>query len=139
MSSNTHLEQSYLALVEFLLLSKRQIVEIGQEHNLTAMQAMTLFLLDRPRPMRDFITIFNCDPSNVTGIVDGLEQKQLAERGENPTDRRIKMIELKPEGTKIRTALVHQLVGPKSYILGNLTPDEVDQFIALTQKITRQS
>jgi hypothetical protein len=117
MSSNTHLEQSYLALVEFLLLSKRQIVEIGQEHNLTAMQAMTLFLLDRPRPMRDFITIFNCDPSNVTGIVDGL----------------------KPEGTKIRTALVHQLVGPKSYILGNLTPDEVDQFIALTQKITRQS
>ncbi len=138
-TSSDQLASSYLDLVEFLLLSKRQIVTIGAEHNLTAMQAMTLFLLNRPRPMRDFIAIFHCDPSNVTGIIDGLEEKQLAERSENPADRRIKMVQLTPTGSKLRTALLTRLVGPDSYILASLSPAEVAQLVGLVHKITRHS
>jgi DNA-binding MarR family transcriptional regulator len=131
-----NLESSYLALVEFLMLSKHQIVAVGAEHDLTGIQAMTIFFLDHPRPMRELTAIFNCDPSNITGIIDGLEEKQLAERCENPTDRRVKMVQLQPKGAAFRTALLNHLVGPDSLILGKLTQSEVSQFITLVNKIS---
>ena len=136
MPEQATLEQSYLALIEFLMLSKRQVIELGGEYGLSAMQALTLLLLDRPRPMNNFKTIFNCDASNVTGLVDGLEQKKLAARYESPTDRRIKMVELKPKGVDVRTTLLRKMTGPHSYILSKLNSQEVSTFIALTQKIT---
>jgi DNA-binding MarR family transcriptional regulator len=136
MGQASSLEQSYLVLIEFLMLSKRQIIEAADEFGLTGMQAMTLFLLDRPRPMNSFGKIFNCDPSNVTGIIDGLEAKNLAKRFENPKDRRIKMVELCDEGLPIRDALLSGIAGPDSPILQNLTPEEVTEFIRLADKIT---
>ena len=131
-----NLESSYLALVEFLMLSKHQIVAVGAEHDLTGMQAMTIFFLDHPRPMRELTAIFNCDPSNITGIIDGLEEKQLAERCENPGDRRVKMVQLQPKGIAFRATLLNQLVGPGSHILGKLNTDEVERFIHLVNKIS---
>lgn len=136
MSQQVTLEQSYLALIEFLMLSKQQIIQLGGEYGLSSMQAMTLLLLDRPRPMNNFKTIFNCDASNVTGLVDGLEQKQLAARYESPTDRRIKMVKLKPKGAGVRTTLLNKMTGPHSYILSKLNAEEVSTFIKLVQKIT---
>jgi hypothetical protein len=76
MSHTTSLEASYLVFIEFLMLSKQRVIELGSECDLTGMQTMMLFLLDRPRPMNHFKKIFNCDASNVTGLVDGLEQKE---------------------------------------------------------------
>jgi DNA-binding MarR family transcriptional regulator len=134
--SQSSLEQSYLVLIEFLMLSKRRVIEAADEFGLTGMQAMTLFLLDRPRPMNSFGKIFNCDPSNVTGIIDGLESKGLVKRFEHPKDRRIKMVELCEAGTPIREAMIRELTGPDSAILQNLTTDEVDEFVRLVGKIT---
>jgi DNA-binding MarR family transcriptional regulator len=136
MVRNKELEQSYMVLVEFLMLAKRRIIETAGEYGLTGMQAMTIFLLDRPRPMNSFGKIYNCDPSNVTGIVDGLEEKGLVKRFENPKDRRIKMVEACAEGIAIRTALLQELTGPDSYMLRNLSPAEIGQFIGLVGKIT---
>ena len=136
MAKEVSFQESYMALVEFLMLNKRQVVEQGSRYGLTAMQTMTLFLLDHPRPMNSLRKIFNCDASNVTGIVDGLEQKQLARRFENPDDRRIKMVQLLPKGRRERTALLNKLAGPGSYILSHLSPREVTQFISLVKKIT---
>jgi DNA-binding MarR family transcriptional regulator len=135
-TNSPNLESSYLALVEYLMLSKHQIVAVGAEHDLTGVQAMTIFFLDHPRPMRELTAIFNCDPSNITGIIDGLEEKQLAERCENPTDRRVKMVQLQPKGAAFRTTLLNHLVGPGSLILGKLSPTEVSQFITLVNKIS---
>src|SRR5256885_761413 len=106
MPNATDLEQSYVILVKFLMLSKRRLIELGAEHDLTGMQAMMVFLLNEPRPMYSFKTIFNCDASNVTGLVDGLEQKQLASRYEDKRDRRIKMVKLDAKGRKIRAGMV---------------------------------
>ena len=136
MSRNKELEQSYLVLVEFLMLAKRRIIESAGEYGLTGMQAMTIFLLDRPRPMNSFGKIYNCDPSNVTGIIDGLEDKGLVKRFENPKDRRIKMVEVCAEGVAIRADLLTQLTGPDSYMLRNLSSAEIEQFIGLVAKIT---
>lgn len=135
-TNSPNLESSYLALVEFLMLSKHQIVAVGVEHDLTGVQALTIFFLDHPRPMRELTAIFNCDPSNITGIIDGLEQKHLAERCENPSDRRVKMVQLQPKGTAFRAALLNHLVGPDSLILGKLSHGEISQFITLVNKIS---
>jgi DNA-binding MarR family transcriptional regulator len=135
MTKTISLEDSYLALVEFLLLSKKCVIDIGAGYNLTPMQSMTLLLLNEPRPMHSFTKIFNCDASNITGIIDGLQTKKMASRYENPTDRRIKMIKLESKGAKIRSTLIDKLTGDKSYILTKLNDSEVATFIRLMQKI----
>jgi len=136
MGQQLSLEQSYLALVEFLMLSKQRLLEIGTKYHLSSMQTITLLLLEEPRPMGTFRHIFNCDASNVTGIIDGLEQKQLVRRFEVDSDRRIKMIKLLARGKQVRTALLHQLTSDDQYVLANLTPSEATNFIELVQKIT---
>jgi DNA-binding MarR family transcriptional regulator len=136
MGQQLSLEQSYLALVEFLMLSKQRLLEIGTKYHLSSMQTITLLLLEEPRPMGTFRHIFNCDASNVTGIIDGLEQKQLVRRFEVDSDRRIKMIKLLVRGKQVRTALLNQLTSDDQYVLANLTPSEATNFIELVQKIT---
>ncbi len=139
MAEQFSLEQSYLTLVEFLMLSKQRLVEIGAKYHLSGMQTITLLLLEEPRPMGTFRHIFNCDASNVTGIIDGLEQKQLVRRFEVNSDRRIKMVQLLARGKHIRTTLLHQLTSDDQYLLANLTPSEAASFIDLVQKITNTS
>jgi len=46
MSEELTLEKSYLILVEFLMMSKRRVTEIGAKHNLSSMQAITLLSLE---------------------------------------------------------------------------------------------
>lgn len=136
MSQQLSLEQSYLALLEFLMLSKQRLLEIGAKYHLSSMQAITLLLLEEPRPMGTFRHIFNCDASNVTGIIDGLEQKQLVKRFDINSDRRVKMVKLLARGKRIRTTLLHQLTSDDQYLLANLTEAEAANFIDLVQKIT---
>lgn len=139
MEQKLSLEQSYLALVEFLMLSKQRLLEIGTKYHLSGMQAITLLLLEKPRPMGNFRHIFNCDASNITGIIDGLEQKELVKRFEINSDRRVKMVKLLAYGKRVRTNILHQLTTDDQYILANLTPSEATSFIDLVQKITDTS
>jgi len=136
MTRKTTLEKNHLALVEFLLLSKHEVVAIGGLHGLTPMQSLALLALDEPRSMHELRHVFNCDPSNVTGIIDGLERKGLAARGTHAEDRRIKQIQLNKKGVKARQAIVHELAGKRSYILAKLSDAEAETFIGLLQKIT---
>lgn len=135
MTRQTILEKYHLALVEFLLRSKREIITIGGRYGLTPMQSLALLSLDEPRSMHELKSVFSCDPSNVTGIIDRLEGKGLAARSENPTDRRIKMIELKSTGADIRSTIVNELAGHGSYILAKLSKREAKTFVNLLQKI----
>lgn len=61
-------------------------------HHLTGAQARVLALLATdPLPMRKIAERLKCEPSNVTGIVDRLEAQGLAERRNDPADRRVKL------------------------------------------------
>lgn len=137
MDKKSTLETYYLTLIEFLLLSKRSVIDIGAQYKLTPMQSMTLLLLGEPQPMHNFTTLFNCDASNVTGIVDGLERKQLVSRYEDLNDRRIKMVKLESAGARIRTHFINKLTGQKSYIFSKLTSSEAATFINILTKITK--
>ncbi|MER7763569.1 MarR family transcriptional regulator [Streptomyces sp. NPDC097619] len=72
-------------------------------HGLTGAQARVLSLLARePLPMRRIAHQLKCEPSNITGIVDRLEARGLAERHPDPADRRVKLAAATEEG--LRTA-----------------------------------
>lgn len=69
------------------------------EHSLTGAQARVLTLLAREStPMRKIARALKCEPSNVTGIVDRLEARGLAERRPDPADRRVKVAAATEEG-----------------------------------------
>ncbi|MCX5396802.1 MarR family winged helix-turn-helix transcriptional regulator [Streptomyces sp. NBC_00102] len=60
--------------------------------SLTGAQARVLGLLSlEPMPMRRVAQKLKCEPSNVTGIVDRLEARDLVERRPDPHDRRVKL------------------------------------------------
>lgn len=72
------------------------------EHALTGAQARLLSLLSlEPLPMRKLAQKLKCEPSNVTGIVDRLEARGLAERRPDPADRRVKMAAATEEGLRV--------------------------------------
>jgi DNA-binding MarR family transcriptional regulator len=135
----TSLEKSYLTLIEFLLLSKKSITEVGEQSKITSIQAITLLLLHKPRPMNNLTRIFNCDASNTTGIIDGLENKDLVGRFDQPGDRRVKMIKITEKGNKVRQTIINKLTGNDSYIIKGLSTAEVKTFISLIEKINSQA
>lgn len=134
--SNSSVENSLGLLIKFMMQSKHRIIEIGSELNLTSMQAMVVFLLDKPSPMNKLTKLFNCDASNMTGIIDGLEQKAVAHRFTSDQDRRIKMVKLSAEGEKLRAKLLNNLVDKQGAILHKLTAKELEEFNSLLQKMT---
>jgi DNA-binding MarR family transcriptional regulator len=94
----------YISLLRFLLSAKQHIIAIGSEHGLSGIQAITLLLLEENAacPMKQLGKVFHCDASNITGIVDGLENKGLVTRESDPNDRRVKTICICPAGRKLR-------------------------------------
>jgi DNA-binding MarR family transcriptional regulator len=133
------LKQYYLRFIDFLLLQKRILIDIGFRYDLTPMQTLALLLLDKPLPMRSLTTAFGCDASNVTGIVDGLQHKDLVQRYENPNDRRVRMIELSQSGAKLRNTLFTHLVNEvdPNPIFSKLNPQELKTFFQLLDKVTQ--
>lgn len=77
----------------------------GAELDLPHAQAMLLVNLVEPMPMRAIAHSLSCEPSNVTGIVDGLERRGLVVRQSDPADRRVKQVVLTPEGKRKRDLL----------------------------------
>jgi DNA-binding MarR family transcriptional regulator len=72
--------------------------------------------LDRPRTMSEIATVLHCDNSNVTGIVDGLEEKGLARREPSPGDRRVKLIALTDAGRRVRGRLIRAVEKPPPWV-----------------------
>jgi DNA-binding MarR family transcriptional regulator len=72
--------------------------------------------LDRPRTMSEVARELGCDNSNVTGIVDGLEERGLAARHTSESDRRVKLIALTDEGRRVRARLVRAVEKPPAWL-----------------------
>jgi DNA-binding MarR family transcriptional regulator len=93
-----------------------RFLEIARKLGLTPPGLGAVRLLDQPRTMSEIATFLHCDPSNVTGIVDGLEEKGLAERRPSARDRRVKLIELTAEGRRLRTRLTREIERPPDWL-----------------------
>ncbi|MDX3539472.1 MarR family transcriptional regulator [Streptomyces sp. MB09-01] len=79
----------------------REFAAAAAQHGLTSTQARVLAQLDGPVPMRGLATLLVCDASNVTGIVDRLEARELVRREPDPADRRVKNVVATDAGREI--------------------------------------
>jgi DNA-binding MarR family transcriptional regulator len=101
---------------------------IARELGLRPAAFGALRTLDRPRTMSEIAAVLHCDNSNVTGIVDVLEEKGLATREAATHDRRVKLIALTAEGRKVRSRLTRAVQKP---------PDWVESLSAADQRALR--
>jgi DNA-binding MarR family transcriptional regulator len=85
--------------------------------------------------MGDLAEHWGCDASYVTAIVDGLQERGLAERQSHPTDRRVRTIVLTPEGQARRNLALELLSQPPSAFEA-LTRTEQRQLRDLLRKLT---
>lgn len=125
-------------LMAFVVLTKHQMMVCGADkYGLTPTQAFTLMHIqpDNPRPMSYLCESFGCDASNMTGIIDGLEQKHLVSRQSRATDRRIKEIRLEPAGLQIRQAITEGLMDRNNALFSKLTTAECITFAQLLRRI----
>lgn len=136
MSRGTFEPSFYLSLTEFLLHAKQQIASLAREFGLTSMQALTLLSLSgESRTMTGLGHLLDCDASNITGIIDGLEEKGLVKREPSVNDRRIKLIRLQPEGKRIKDLLAAVLDTNSTTMFEGLTASETKQFAQLVEKM----
>jgi DNA-binding MarR family transcriptional regulator len=84
----------------------------------------TLRVLDQPRTMSEIATVLHCDNSNVTGIVDGLEERGLAVRTASEQDRRVKLIALTADGRRVRARLMRAIESPPEWLAGLSEADQ---------------
>jgi DNA-binding MarR family transcriptional regulator len=91
---------------------------VARELGLRPAAMGALRALDRPRTMSEIAAVLHCDNSNVTGIVDGLEEKGLATRQPSESDRRVKLIALTAEGRKVRARLNRAIEKPPAWVEG---------------------
>jgi DNA-binding MarR family transcriptional regulator len=86
---------------------------LAGQYKLTAVQAKVLLLLqpDGAMTMRAIAGQLQYDASNLTGVVDRLEEMGAVRRQPHPSDRRAKGVVLTTEGQRMRRAFWDRLTG----------------------------
>jgi DNA-binding MarR family transcriptional regulator len=100
--------------------------ELAAQYKLTAVQAKVLLVLqpETAMTMRSIAAALEYDASNLTGVVDRLEEMGAVRRQPHPGDRRAKGVVLTAEGQRMRRAFWERLTsntGP----LGRLRDGEL--------------
>lgn len=96
---------------------------IAADFGLTGPQARLLLELGEPVPMGQLAERLDCDPSNVTGMVDRLHGRSLVERRVGEADRRVKHLTLTPAGRRLRSELEARLFAGRP-LLARLSRDD---------------
>lgn len=89
---------------------------IAREFDLRPSTFAALRALEQPRTMGELARVLHCDNSNVTGIVDSLEDKTLAVRKPSEIDRRIKVVELSGQGEVLLKRLKREVAKPPAWV-----------------------
>jgi MarR family transcriptional regulator, organic hydroperoxide resistance regulator len=93
-----------------------RFIEIAHKLGVTPSLLGALRFLDPRETMGRMAELLHCDPSNVTGIVDALEDRNLAERKPSEVDRRVKVVELTVPGEELRARAIEEMYKPPTWI-----------------------
>lgn len=113
--------------------------KISKRYGLTGPQIAILRILDHRGPMSsaDLSRKLFVTPSNITGIIDRLEKKELVERIRKPRDRRVALITLTEKGTDLSKTLPDPIENRLIAELADIDPGEVADLREAMQKILK--
>jgi DNA-binding MarR family transcriptional regulator len=117
---------------------RRRFLIAASELDLHAAQAGALLQLDSPLPMHELASLLACDNSNVTGLVDRLEARDLVTRQPSADDRRVKHVVLTPAGRRLRAELLAR-VAPPADGLQQLSAPEQRQLRDLLRRLVGEA
>ena len=106
--------EAWELLWEVMQANKPRFMALAQELRLSPVQLHTLRIIEPgvEVPMSSLAGKLFCDASNVTGIVDRLEARDLIERRPADYDRRVKLLVLTAEGERVRAIAHEQMTQP---------------------------
>ncbi|MDP8961795.1 MAG: MarR family transcriptional regulator [Actinomycetota bacterium] len=122
-------------LFDLLLRLRGQVESATSAHGLSQPQFLVLRTLAAPRSMGELAGALRCDASNITGIIDRLEERGLVERRVASDDRRVKNVVLTREGERLRGQLQRQIV-ERSQVVTALTAAERYALVSLLRRMT---
>ena len=116
--------EAWDAMSRVFMATRGRMLTVARELDLSPPQMVALRFLDDGKPMGELAEVMHCDNSNVTGIVDRLEQRGLVERRPAERDRRVKLLLLTEEGARVREELERMMGEPPPSIAGLSRADQ---------------
>jgi DNA-binding MarR family transcriptional regulator len=128
--------RAWQLLVKFFFAQREHLPAAGEEFELSPVQCHVLHLIEpeRPLPMRRLAETLRCDASNVTGLVDRLEARGLVQRQASEDDRRVKVIQLTPTGSRLRAQLLKRMTG-SACPLSKLSPKDQRALVRILEAL----
>src|SRR3954463_8043349 len=109
--------QAWSLMHWMMVTNKHRMFAMAQEFDLAPQQMNALRMLGAgPRKMSELAQALFCDNSNVTGIVDRLEERGLVPREAAEGDRRVKLLVLTKEGERMRVEIPKRMAEPPAPI-----------------------
>jgi DNA-binding MarR family transcriptional regulator len=128
--------EAWRLLTDIMMARKQHFPEIAASFHLNpgALHALLTMDPDEPRSMSALAGGWGCDASNVTWLVDRLEEHGLAERRAHPTDRRVRTVALTPKGVQVR-AQVEAMIYEAPPSIASLSPTDLETLCRVLRKV----
>src|SRR5437764_1386297 len=125
-TKRTPAAEAWDLLMDLFHGQRRRFMAIAQEFELAPQQLMAMksLGLQGPMPMSELANALSCDTSNVTGIVDRLEERGLVVRGSAPHDRRVKLLSLTDRGARMGSDIGARMTEPPPAIAALSAADQ---------------
>ena len=135
-STKSHACEAWQLLMKLFFAQRADLPTVASEFELSPAQCHVLHLIEPGRqvPMGRLAESLACDASNVTGLVDRLESRGLVRRRPSPEDRRIKVLELTPEGLRLRSTVFERMTRPPDS-LGRLSAAEQQALVKILKRL----
>jgi len=128
--------QAWRLMMSVFVARKEHFPHIAAAFGLNpgAMHALLTLDPDAPQSMSTLAGSWKCDASNVTWLVDRLEEHGLAERRAHPTDRRVRTVALTRKGVRVRAEIEAKLYEAPDF-MRDLSARDLDTLYRILSKI----
>ena len=113
---------------------KQDTARRAAEWEMSIAQVRALYALREPLSMRELAERLYLDPSNLTALVDRLEDLGLVERQADAGDRRVKRLVITPKGVQLSEQII-DAVFAEGTVFDMLDADEQRQLLDLLGRI----
>lgn len=112
-------------------------LEETQAHGITPVQYAALFAVHEQPGLdqRTLASSIGFDTSTIGGVIDRLERRGLIERHASPTDRRVRLLQVTPEGQALLGEVIPGMLKAQKRILAPLSAADREQFLAMLKTV----